>query len=517
MGKVSGADAARARAAVELTNDGLVDRARGSWLLYPLLLVSAAIGVSAVLLFSRHLAAPEAAPGVPRFGSGTVSQSTLLFHILLALLAIVLASRGLGRVFRRLGQPQVVGEVVAGILLGPSFLGRIAPELGAFVLPLEIVPSLGVLAQVGAILFMFLVGLEFDSRLLRDRTHTSVLISHTSIIVPFLLGVGLAVFLYPRLSTADVPFFAFALFSGVAMSITAFPVLARILTDVGLAKTPLGVTALTCAAVDDVTAWCLLAFVVSSAQARLGSAVITLGFTVLLIGTLVIVVRPLALRGLETLEARAVPIGRTLMAMALGTLLLVSLLAEGIGIHAVFGAFLVGAVIPCESSLAVTLRAKLEDIVLVMLLPPFFAYTGMRTELQLVSGAANWAYCALIVVVACAGKIGGTLFAARKRGLPWRDAWALGALMNTRGLVQLVVLNIGLDLHVISPTLFAMMVVMAVVTTFATSPALTVIMSTDPRRVALNMAVASGLSPSRSRRASGAVLRAIDLDRSPPD
>src|SRR5262245_13821272 len=403
MGKVSGADAARARAAVELTNDRFEDRAKDTWVLYPFLLISAAILVSAVLHFGRYLAAPEAAPGVARFGSGTTSQSTLLFHILLALLVIVLASRGLGRLFRHLGQPQVVGEVVAGILLGPSFLGRIAPDLGAFVLPPDIVPSLGVLAQIGAILFMFLVGLEFDSRLVRERTHTSVLISHTSIIVPFLLGVGLAAFLYPRLSTADVPFFAFALFSGVAMSITAFPVLARILTDLELAKTPLGVTALTCAAVDDVTAWCLLAFVVSSAQARIGSAVRTLGFTVLLIGTVVLVARPLVVRGLEALEARAVPIGRTLMALALGTVLLVSLLAEGIGIHAVFGAFLLGAVVPSESSLAVTLRAKLEDVVLVMLLPIFFAYTGMRTELQLVSGVQNWAYCVLIVVVACAG------------------------------------------------------------------------------------------------------------------
>jgi Kef-type K+ transport system membrane component KefB len=471
-------------------DDGFGDRARRTWLLYPFLLISAAIAVSAVLHFGRHLAAPEAVPGVPRFGSGATTQSTLLFHILVALLAIVLASRSLGRVFRRLGQPQVVGEVVAGILLGPSFLGRIAPDLGAFVLAPEIMPSLGVLAQIGAILFMFLVGLEFDTRLLRERTHTSVLISHTSIIVPFLLGVGLAVFLYPRLSTADVPFFAFALFSGVAMSITAFPVLARILTDVELQKTPLGVTALACAAVDDVTAWCLLAFVVSSAQARIGSAVVTLGLTVLLIGTL-IVLRPLAVRGLERLEARKVPIGRTLMAVALGTLLLVSLLAEGIGIHAVFGAFLLGAVIPCESNLAATLRAKLEDVVLVMLLPPFFAYSGMRTELQLVSGARNWAYCALIVAVACAGKIGGTVFAARRRGLPWRDASALGMLMNTRGLVQLVVLNIGLDLHVISPTLFAMMVVMAVVTTFATTPALKLILWTD-RRTVLNTAAASG-------------------------
>ena len=472
-------------------NDGFGDRAKHTWLLYPFLLISAALAVSAMLRFGRHLAAPEAVPGVPRFGSGATTQSTLLFHILVALLAIVLASRTLGRVFRRLGQPQVVGEVVAGILLGPSFLGRIAPDLGAFVLAPEIMPSLGVLAQMGAILFMFLVGLEFDTRLLRERTHTSVLISHTSIIVPFLLGVGLAVFLYPRLSTADVPFFAFALFSGVAMSITAFPVLARILTDVELQKTPLGVTALACAAVDDVTAWCLLAFVVSSAQARIGSAVTTLGFTVLLIGTLVIVVRPLAVRGLERLEARNVPIGRTLMAVALGALLLVSLLAEGIGIHAVFGAFLLGALIPSESNLAVTLRAKLEDVVLVMLLPPFFAYSGMRTELQLVSGARNWAYCALIVAVACAGKIGGTMFAARRRGLPWRDASALGVLMNTRGLVQLVVLNIGLDLHVISPTLFAMMVVMAVVTTFATTPALKLILSTD-RRTVLNTAAASG-------------------------
>jgi Kef-type K+ transport system membrane component KefB len=449
---------------------------KSPWLFYPVLVGTAAVVVGMVLAFGERLSAPEAAPGAPRFGSGTAVESSALFHLLLALLVIVLASRGLGRVFRWLGQPRVIGEVVAGILLGPSFLGRIAPDLGRLLLPPEIAPSLGMLAQIGVMLFMFLVGLELDTRLLRERTHTSVLISHTSIIVPFLLGVGLAVFLYPLLSSSDVPFFAFALFSGVAMSITAFPVLARILTDTGLAKTPLGVTALTCAAVDDVTAWCLLAFVVSTAEAKLASAVWTLGFTVLLIAGVVLVVRPLVIRGLAALEARSEAIEHTAVTVALASLLLVSLLAEGIGIHAVFGAFLLGAVVPADSRLAITLRSKLEDLVLVVFLPPFFAYTGMRTQLQLVGGLQNWALCGLIVLVACVGKIGGTLFAGRLRGLSWREASALGMLMNTRGLVELVVLNIGLDLHVISPTMFAMMVVMAVVTTLATSPALQVIL-----------------------------------------
>lgn len=449
---------------------------KNSWLMYLLVLVATAGVGGALLAFGRHLAAPEAAPGAAQFGSGITFQSTALFHMLLALLMILVASRGLGRMFRWIGQPQVIGEVVAGILLGPSLLGRIAPDIGALILPPEIVPSLSVLAQIGVMLFMFLVGLELDTRILRQRTHTSLFISHTSIVLPFLLGVALSVFLYPRLSTADVPFFAFALFVGVAMSITAFPVLARILTDQVLSRTPLGVTALACAAVDDVTAWCLLAFVVSSTQARLDSAVWTLAFTVLLIATVVLVVRPLVMRSVRTLEARAEPIGPASVALALGGLLFVSLLAEGIGIHAVFGAFLLGAVVPSFSELARTLRSKLEDVVLVVFLPPFFVYTGLRTQLQLVSGTANWALFALIVAVACIGKIGGAMFAARWQGLPWRQASALGVLMNTRGLVELVVLNIGLDLHVISPTLFAMMVGMAVVTTFATSPALKLIL-----------------------------------------
>jgi Kef-type K+ transport system membrane component KefB len=281
-------------------------------------------------------------------------------------------------------------------------------------------------------------------------------------------------YLYPRLSHSGVPFTSFALFMGVAMSITAFPVLARILTDRGIQKTQLGVVALGCAATDDVTAWCLLAFVVGVAQAKIGGAFAVLGLTLAYIAVMFLVVRPAATRFFAryTAEDDLTP---NLVALVFAALLISALITEYIGIHAVFGAFLLGAIIPHDSPVARALTGKLEDLVTILLLPAFFAFTGMRTEIGLVSGYEQWLVCGLIILVATAGKFGGTLVAGRLTGLAWRDATALGLLMNTRGLMELIVLNIGLDLNVISPTLFAMMVVMALVTTMAASPLLALV------------------------------------------
>jgi Kef-type K+ transport system membrane component KefB len=394
----------------------------------------------------------------------------LLWHLLLALAAVVIAGRLLGAVFRFIGQPPVIGEVVAGIMLGPSFLGSVSPDAYAFLLPPTVAPSLGLLSQLGIALYMFLIGVELDTDVLRGQLRATVAIAQSSIVLPFVFGAGLAAYLVQDLAPAGVPRAHFVLFMGVAMSITAFPVLARILADTGLTRTSLGRLALTCAAVGDVTAWCLLAFVVGVVQSREGSALLPSLMTVVYIAVMFTVVRPLVLRWCRRIGARL--IDRNVIAGVIVAALVSALVTEWIGIHAIFGAFLMGAVIPHDSRLARALDDRIEDLVTILLLPAFFAFVGMRTEIGLISSWTGWLTCAAIVLVATAGKLGGTLVAARLAGHDWRTSTSLGVLMNTRGLMELIVLNVGLDLGVISPALFTMMVVMAIVTTMATTPLL---------------------------------------------
>ena len=402
-----------------------------------------------------------------------------LFHFLLALAVIVITARAMGWLFERLYQPPVVGEVIGGILLGPSLLGRIAPTAFAQLLPPSVAPFLGLHAQVGIILYMFIVGLELDGREIRRSGHTTIAISHASIVVPFLLGCWLALWLYPRFATRAVSFTVFALFLGVSMSVTAFPVLARILTDRRMSRTRMGSIALTCAAVDDVTAWCLLAVVAGIARERAADAMRTVVQTGIFIALMIAVGGPLIRRALPSFEGR-LPLSRQRLAIVLIGVLLSAMATEAIGIHGIFGAFLLGVLVPATSRLVSELRHRLEDLVAVLFLPAFFAYTGLRTEIGLISGANDWLWCGVIVLVACAGKFGGTLAAARLTGLKWRDASALGVLMNTRGLVGLIVLDIGLDLGVISPRLFTMLVIMAIATTVMTTPILHLIVRRHP-------------------------------------
>ena len=398
-------------------------------------------------------------------------QSPLALFIVQALL-IVSASRLIGLLARRMRQPMVIAEIVAGIFLGPSLLGWAAPHAAAALFPKDSLTVLSMLSQVGLILFMFLVGLEFDGKMLRGRGHTSVVISHTSIIVPFALGAVLALYLYPHLSDPTVPFSSFTLFMGAAMSITAFPVLARILVERRLLHSKLGAVAITCAAVDDVTAWCILAFVVSIVRAgSLGVAARTTGLALLYIATMLAFVRPLLGR-LAGRSANKEGLSQNLVAVTLVLLLLSSLATEAIGIHALFGAFLIGCIIPKANGFAQLLADKLEDLVVVFLLPLFFAFSGLRTQVGLLDSASAWWMFSLVIGVACLGKFGGSTVAARLTGLRWQEATAVGVLMNTRGLMELIVLNIGLDLGVISPTLFTMMVLMALLTTFMTTPLL---------------------------------------------
>ena len=373
---------------------------------------------------------------------------------LLQIIVIVVCARAFGGLLKRFGQPAVIGEIAAGIILGPSAFGHFAPDLFGRVFPAASIPTLQSLSQIGLILFMFLVGLEFAPELLRERKHTVVVISHVSIIVPFLLGTALAVYLYPRVSDPSVSFRSFALFLGTAMSITAFPVLARILTDRDLLRTRMGSTAIGCAAVDDVTAWCILAFVVMLARAEnISTLGIKLALLVVYAVVMLFVVRPLLKK----------PALVTALVLALAS----AWCTEELGIHALFGAFLAGAIMPRDEKLAEQLQG-----ISIIFLPLFFAVTGLRTNVGLLQSPALWLCFALFLAVAIIGKLGGATLSAVTVGFSWRDATAIGVLMNTRGLMEMVVVNIGRDIGVISQSLFTMAVLMALVTTAMTTPLL---------------------------------------------
>jgi Kef-type K+ transport system membrane component KefB len=422
-------------------------------------------------------AVPEVAPAAGHGAAAAGPLAALLGNLkhplsllLLQVIVIVVAARSLGSLFRKIGQPPVIGEMVAGILLGPSLLGWIAPAAQSFVFPADSLDPLKLLSQIGVILFMFVVGIELNLDHLRDKADAAVVVSHASIVVPFFLGTGLAFFLYGPLAPAGIPFSAFALFIGVSMSITAFPVLARILEERKISRTHLGTTAIACAAVDDVTAWCLLAVVVAIVKAGgVGGALWTIGLSVLFILGMFFFVRP---RLAWIFQRRATPwTGSSGLLAAVFALIFASALAtEVIGIHALFGAFMAGVCMPPDRELRQFLRERLETFSTAFLLPLFFAFTGLRTQIGLLNDWQGWLLCLVVIAVAIAGKLGGSMAAARWTGMSWSDSFSLGALMNTRGLVELIVLNIGYDLGILSPRIFAMLVLMALVTTFMTGP-----------------------------------------------
>jgi len=422
---------------------------------------------------------PAGAGPEPAETSGNGIARSLLANVrepltilLLQIIVIVAAARLLGALFHKIGQPPVIGEMVAGILLGPSLLGLMAPGVQTFLFPADSMGALRMLSQIGVILFMFVVGIELDVQHLRQKADAAVLVSHASIIVPFFLGSASALLLYRSLAPAGVPFSAFALFIGVAMSITAFPVLARIIEERRMSRSLLGSTAIACAAVDDVTAWCLLAVVVAIVKSGgIGGSLLTIGLTLLFIAGMLFVVRPRMGRILGgRSEGQAGSVG--LLAGIFSFVFAAALFTEAIGIHALFGAFLAGVCMPPDSGLRQFLRERLETFTSVLLLPLFFAFTGLRTQIGLLNDWTSWLTCAGIIAVAIVGKLGGSMAAARWTGMSWGDSFSLGALMNTRGLVELIVLNLGYDLNILSPRIFTMLVVMALVTTFMTGPLL---------------------------------------------
>lgn len=381
---------------------------------------------------------------------------------LLQILLIVVSGRAMGMLLRRMGQPAVIGEIAAGILLGPSLFGAVAPGAFAAVFPAASIPTLLTLSQIGLILFMFLVGLEFAPELLRERRRAVVVISHVSIIVPFLLGAVLAVYLYPRVSEPGVAFRSFVLFLGTAMSITAFPVLARILAERNLLKTKMGNTVIACAAVDDVTAWGILAFVVTLARAgEPRRLVLQLVLLAVYVAVMLFVVRP--------------RLRRPSLTVALVLAFASAWATELLGIHALFGAFLAGAILPRDGALGDELAGHVRGLTSVVFLPLFFVVTGLRTNIGSLATPALWLCCGLVLLVAVAGKLGGAAVSAAAVGFSWREATAIGVLMNTRGLMEMVVVNVGLEIGVVSPTLYTMIVIMALATTAMTTPALNAI------------------------------------------
>lgn len=399
-----------------------------------------------------------------------------LFTLVLQIAVILAVCRIVGSLFRFFHQPRVVGEMFAGILLGPSLLGWIAPGLSAYLFPPASLGFLNALSQIGVIIFMFLVGLGINPKELKSYGHAAVLTSHVSITAPFVLATVLSLYLYPRLSDDSVSFTSFALFMGAAMSITAFPVLARILTERDLLGSRLGTIAIACAAVDDVTGWCILAYIVVLIRSAHNTTSIWLTVGGILGFALVMIygVRRL-LRRYQTIYRERGQLSENLMALMLLLVLASALCTEWLGIHLLFGSFLMGAIMPKEQKFVRYVLDRFETVTVTLLLPLFFAFTGLRTNIGLVKGHEMWIYCGLIILVATVGKLGGSMVASWLSGMPLREAAGLGTLMNTRGLMELVILNIGLDIKVISPALFSMMVLMALFTTFMTTPVLEII------------------------------------------
>jgi Kef-type K+ transport system membrane component KefB len=397
--------------------------------------------------------------------------------LLLQIITIIIVARSFGWIFRKIGQPSVIGEIIAGIFLGPSVVGMYFPHYSAILFPTESLGNLQFLSQIGLILFMFVIGMELDLKVLKNKANDAVVISHASIVIPFALGMGLSYFIYQdkMFTPKGVDFLSFSLFMGIAMSITAFPVLARIVQERGIHKTKLGTIVITCAAADDITAWCILAAVIAIVKAgTFASSMYIILMAAVYVLMMLFVVKPF-LKKIGDLYATRENLSKPVVAIFLLTLIISSYLTEIIGIHALFGAFMTGAIMPDITKIRKIIIEKIEDVALILLLPLFFVFTGLRTQIGLINDVYLWKITGLIITVAVVGKFFGSALAAKFVGQNWRDSLTIGALMNTRGLMELVVLNIGYDLGVLSTEIFTMMVIMALVTTFMTGPAIDII------------------------------------------
>jgi Kef-type K+ transport system membrane component KefB len=418
-------------------------------------------------------ASPDMGPPGSLFVNLRTNLQDPLPRLFLQLIIVLLVARLAGVLAAKFRQPAVIGEMIAGILLGPSLLGWLSPGTFHFIFPVSSLGSLRLLSQIGVCLFMFVVGMELNMAELKQQAKTAVLVSQISILFPYLLGVTSALFLFPTLAGASTKFPVFALFIGISMSITAFPVLARILQERGLTQTALGSTAIACAATGDVAAWSILAFVVAiaGAQSMIATA-FTIGLVLLFVCFMLFYIQPRLPQCFDYISRKSGRAEKGVMAFALVLIFMSALATETMGIHALFGSFLAGLVIPPRKELREFLRVRVENFSAVFLLPLFFAFTGLRTQIGLLNGPADWVICLGLILIATVGKLGGSMFAARLTGINWIDSFALGALMNTRGLIELIALNIGYDLGILSPRIFAMLVIMTLVTTCMTGPLL---------------------------------------------
>ena len=459
--------------------------------LYFLVVAVMGLGIFFILQAGNQLPSPistesiaHITPHLAGAGNSSISASVAsslrdnandpLSRLFLQLFVVIAVSYLVGWIFTRCGQPAVVGEMMAGVLLGPSVFGLLAPHAFQFVFATSSLGALMLFSQIGVCLFMFAVGMEMDVGELRQKAHTAVAVSHSSIIVTFFLGVLLALFVYGHLAQPGASFTGFGLFMGISMSITAFPVLVRILQDRGLLKTPLGRTATACAAVGDVTAWSVLAFVLAIARATsVGGAAFSLGLLFLFVAFMLFVIKPNLPRWLGQSALERPDPSKAVLAVVIGVVLVSALSTQLIGIRALFGAFLAGIAMPTAGGFRDKLVVRVENLSSVLLLPVFFAFSGLRTQIGLLNGAQDWLICLLIIAVATAGKLGGSALAARLTGMKWRESLQLGALMNTRGLMELIALNIGYDMGILSQRIFTMLVIMALVTTVMTGPLLT--------------------------------------------
>jgi Kef-type K+ transport system membrane component KefB len=395
--------------------------------------------------------------------------------LLLQILTIVFVAKLFGTIFSALGQQTVVGEMIAGIFLGPSIMGALFPHFSAFLFPVSSMNNLQFLSQIGLVFFMFIIGMDLDLDKLKNKAHNALVISHVSIAFPYFLGVLVSYFIYEEFAPANVSFLGFSLFLGIAVSITAFPVLARILHERGLTRTALGAIVLTCAAADDITAWCILAAVVAIVKA---GSVLSAMFTILLALIFVFIMLRLVRPWINKLSSQyddEEGLNKRVVMIVFFILIASAYISEIIGIHALFGAFLGGVIMPQKIRFKELLAGKIEDVSVLLLLPIFFAFTGLRTQIGLLNEGHLWASCGLIILIAVLGKFGGSSISAKLVGYSWRDSLSIGALMNTRGLMELIVLNIGYDLGILSPAIFTIMVLMALVTTFMTGPLLNLI------------------------------------------
>ncbi len=395
--------------------------------------------------------------------------------LLVQMSVVLLVTLACGWLARKLGQARVVGEIIGGIVLGPSVFGRLAQHGEAALFPTASLAPIETVSTIGLVLFLFLIGMELDYKQLYRQRVTALLSSLTSIVIPFMAAVLLAHSLRSRFAPHGIGSMPFVLFLGISMSITAFPVLARILEERNIQSTPLGTVAILCAAVDDVVAWLLLAVALTLIDISGNPASLAMRFAGLIayLAFMLLVVRPLAARAVA--RKRQPELSIELLGVVVAGTLASAAATDWAGVHPLFGAFIAGVCFPRVPHWQHEIRARLDMITSVLLLPLFFALTGLRTRLDLLNDANMWLWAGIVLVAAVAGKMGGAVIAARWSGQSWRNAIALGALLNTRGLVELIVLNIAYNVGAFTPQLFTMLVVMALVTTMATTPLLNIL------------------------------------------